>query len=795
MKKANNPFAEVREEAKKIVSEMTLEEKASLCSGKDFWTTKAVERLGVQSFMVTDGPHGLRKQAGDSDHLGINVSVPATCFPTAASTSCCFDRDLMKEMGEAIGEECLAEDVAVILGPAVNIKRSPLCGRNFEYFSEDPVVAGEAASSLIEGIQSKNVGTSLKHYLANNQEKARLVSDSIIDERALREIYLAGFERAIIKSQPWTLMCSYNKINGVYASDNKRLMTDVPRGEWGYEGAIMTDWGAMNDRVKAVEAGLDLEMPGTGDWNDRLIVEAVKNGTLKEEYLDKCAVRMVSIALLNKKNKKTPYSVTAHNELARKVSRESAVLLKNNGILPLDKNKKIAVIGEFAKTPRYQGAGSSKINPHKVTSLCDALDERNVDYVYSCGYHSEETQANAALIEEAVETAKNADVVIACVGLPDSCESEGFDRTHLDMPEAHNALIEALAETGVPVAVVLSTGASVVLPWRTKVDGILLMYLGGQNVGSATADLLYGDEVPSGRLSETWPLDIQDNPSFKHFGSGGNIEYRESIFCGYRYYDKAEKDVQYPFGFGLSYTDFEYSDLKLDKSEMTDSDELTVTVTVKNVGKFAAKETVELFVAPPESKAFKPLRELRDFEKVHLKPGESKEVSFTLSRRAFAYYNVNVHDWFVESGEYKIEIGKSSRDIILSACVKINSAQAGEIPDYKETAPEYYNLKSAPLDIPQEQFEAVLGRKIEPWHPIRPFTRNSTLGELRSTLAGQQVYDQFAAGMMAAMGDSDDILVMLQAMLEDMPLRQLSMIAGDNFSPDKIEGLLQMLNA
>lgn len=795
MKKAKNPFADVREKARELVSQMTLEEKASLCSGKDFWTTKAVERLGVKSFMVTDGPHGLRKQAGDSDHLGINLSVPATCFPTAAATSCSFDRELMKEVGEAIGEECLAEDVAVILGPAANIKRSPLCGRNFEYFSEDPLVSGETAAALIEGIQSKNVGTSLKHYLANNQEKARLVSDSIIDERALREIYLAGFEIAVKKSQPWTLMCSYNKINGTYASDNKEMMTDIPRGEWGCEGAIMTDWGAMNDRVKAVEAGLDLEMPGTGDWNDKLIVEAVKNKTLPEEYLDKCAVRMVSIALLNEKNVKTEYDISAHNELARKASRESAVLLKKGETLPLDTNKKIAVIGEFAKIPRYQGAGSSKINPHKVTSLCEAFDERGIKYTYACGYHNEETETNAELIKEAAATAKNADVIIACIGLPDSYESEGFDRTHLDLPQAHNDLMEALAETGVPVVAVLSTGSSVILPWRDKADSVLLMYLGGQNVGNAAADLLLGKAVPCGRLSETWPLALEDNPSYKHFGNGGNIEYRESIYCGYRYYDKAQKAVQYPFGFGLSYTDFEYSNLNLDKSVMTDSDELTVTVTVKNAGKYAAKEIIELYVSPPESAVFKPIRELRSFETVYLEPGESKDVTLVLDSRAFAYYNVNIHDWFVESGEYKIEIGKSSRDIVLSETIKINSAQQGEIPDYREKAPEYYNLSSAPCDVPKKQFEAVLGREIEPWHPIRPFTRNSTLGELRTTEIGKQVYEQFAAGMTAAMGDSEDILAMLQAMLEDMPLRQLSMIAGDNFSPDKIDGLLKMLNA
>lgn len=795
MKTAKNPFAEVIFRAEELVTQMTLEEKASLCSGKDFWTTKAVERLGVPSIMVTDGPHGLRKQAGDSDHLGINLSVPSTCFPTAAATACSFDRELLTEIGTAIGEECRAEEVSVILGPAVNIKRSPLCGRNFEYFSEDPLLAGEVSAALISGVQSQNVGTSLKHYLANNQEKARLVSDSIIDERALREIYLAGFETAIKKAQPWTLMCAYNKINGTYASDHKELMTDIPRKEWGFEGAIMTDWGAMNDRVKAIEAGLDLEMPGGNDWNDKKIVEAVQNGSLSEEALDTCATRMTAIALLSSKNGKTSYDIDKHNELARRAARESAVLLKHGNTLPVKEGTSIAVIGEFAKIPRYQGAGSSKINPHHVTSLCEALDKKGISYTYACGYHNEETTPDAALIESAVETAKKADLIIACVGLPDSYESEGFDRSHLNMPDAQNALMDALVKSGTPVAAVVSTGCAIDMPWRNDVDSILLMYLGGQNMGTAAADLLFGDAVPCGRLAETWPLSLEDTPSISHFGNGGNIEYRESIYCGYRYYDKTHKEVAYPFGYGLSYTTFAYSDLKLDKEQLTDTNELVVTLTVTNTGKYAGKEIVQLYVSAPESTVFKPVRELRNFTTVYLQPGESRQVSMTLDRRAFAYYNINIHDWFIESGRYQIEIGTSSRDIQLAAAVTIESSQQGAIPDYRTTAPAYYKLSETPFNVPLEQFETVLGRKVAPWHPIRPFTVNSTLGEIRTCTVGQNVYDQFSSALMNEMGDSDDILAMLQAMLEDMPLRQLAMIGGEHFSPDKIEELLKALNS
>ena len=417
----------LQQKARALVAQMTLEEKASLCSGKNFWESKAVERLGVRSFMLTDGPHGLRKQAGEADHLGLNQSVPATCFPPAAASSCCFDPELMERMGQAMGDECRAEKVGVILGPALNIKRSPLCGRNFEYFSEDPLLSGEIAAGLVRGIQSRNVGACLKHYLANNQERARVSSSSVIDERALREIYLAGFETAVKKAQPWTMMCSYNMINGVYASDNKRLMTDVPRGEWGFAGAIMTDWGAMNDRVEAIKAGLDLEMPGPCDGNDALIVQAVREGRLTEAQVDACAVRVTELALRVAQNSVTTYDKAVHHELARQVARESAVLLRKGSALPLKEGTKLAVIGDFAKHPRYQGAGSSKINPTRITSLCDALDERKIEYTYAQGFAAE-GKPDEALAGEAVKAAGEADVAVVMLGLPDSFESEGFDR-------------------------------------------------------------------------------------------------------------------------------------------------------------------------------------------------------------------------------------------------------------------------------------------------------------------------------------------------------------------------------
>ncbi|CAH2714822.1 Thermostable beta-glucosidase B [Neobacillus rhizosphaerae] len=799
MEKVNHTLKSVFPRAKELVKKMSLEEKASLCSGKNFWNTKEIERLGIKSMMVTDGPHGLRKQAGDSDHLGINNSVSATCFPTAVATACSFDRDLLYEMGIALGEECVQEEVAVILGPGANIKRSPLCGRNFEYFSEDPLLTGEMAAALIGGIQSKNIGTSLKHYLANNQEKARLISNSVIDERALREIYLTGFEIAIKKAQPWTLMCSYNKINDIYASGHKLLMTDIPRGEWGFEGAIVTDWGAMNDRVEGIQAGLDLEMPAFDGASDRLIVDAVRAGKLDEKLVDLSAVRMTAIALQAEKTQATPYDAEAHNELARRVARESAVLLKLGNVLPVDKNKTIALIGEFAKVPRYQGAGSSKISPTRITSVTDAFDVENINYSFAPGYSATSDEPNEALITEAIGVAKEADVIFAFVGLPDSYESEGFDRTHLNMPKAHTRLIDELVATGKKIVAVISAGGVVNIPWRDKVDSILLMNLSGQNSGYAAYDLLFGDYSPCGKLAETYPLTLTETPSIAHFGTGGNIEYRESIYVGYRYYDKAQKQVMYPFGHGLSYTTFTYSGLKLSAKKIGDRDTLQVEVVVTNTGKQAGKEIVQLYISAPESTIYKPMRELRDFAKVDLQMNESKAVTFTLERRAFAYYNINVKDWFVESGDYKIEIGASSRDIRLNDTVTVDSSQEGAIPDYRTAAPGYYNLlQPGTYDVPMEQFEEVLGRKVPKERILRPFTPNSTLGDIRVHWIGRMMNKQIEKSTMKVFagdeGDSGDIVKMIQEMAVDMPLRQLGMLSQGALSVKRIEGLIDIMN-
>ena len=746
MKKASDPFASVRGRAAELVAQMTREEKAAVCSGQNFWMTHGVERLGLAPVMVTDGPHGLRKQAAAADHLGLNESVPATCFPPACATACAFDPELAEDIGKAMGEECRQENVAVLLGPAANIKRSPLCGRNFEYFSEDPLLSGKTSAGIIRGVQSENVGTSLKHYLANNQEKARLVSNSVIDERALREIYLAGFEIAIKEAQPWTLMCAYNQINDVYASD------------------------------------------GPCEYSEKKILAALEDGTLSEEEPDVCATRMTALMLQAAQNRPKPYDAAAHNELARRAARESAVLLKKGAALPAAKTAKIAVVGAFAKTPRYQGAGSSKINPHHVSSLCEALDGRGIAYTYAAGFQAEAREPDEALIAEAVAAAKQADVVFACVGLPDSFESEGYDRTTLAMPETQNALMDALAATGTPVVAVVSTGSAIVMPWRDKVDSILLLYLTGQNGGEAAADLLLGDANPCGKLAESWPLSLEDVPCKDHFACGGNVEYRESVYVGYRYYDKAGKAVQYPFGFGLSYTEFAYSDLTAE----LDGDTVKVHCTVKNTGDRAGAEVVQLYVAPPQGKAFRPVRELRAFRKVFLQPGESAPVDFTLCRRAFAYYNVNTSGWFVEGGKYAIEIGSSSRDLRLRAEVVL-PGEEGEAPDLHNTAPAYYDL-SGGLNVPEEQFEAVYGRPVTPWHDVRPFTRNTTLSELQIHPMGAALVEQMKQGMTATLS-GNDLDAMITAMLDDMPLRQLAMMDPVHFGGDQLDALLVQLNA
>ena len=660
----------------RLIRQMTLEEKASLLSGQDFWHTKAIERLGIPAFMVSDGPHGLRKQDDQGDHMGVNDSIEAVCFPAACATAASFDRCVVRALGEALGDACQHENLSVILGPAVNIKRSPLCGRNFEYFSEDPFLTGEMASSMIQGVQSRNVGTSIKHFACNSQEHRRMSSDSVVDERTLREIYFPAFEKAVKQAQPWSVMCSYNRVNGTYASENRFLLTDVLRKEWGFRGFVVSDWGAVNDRVKGVEAGLDLEMPSSGGTNDARIVRAVRSGQLQESEVDEAVRRLLTTLsrYLEHRAPDTVWDKNAQHDLARKLAADCMVLLKNDmHTLPLSPSEKVAVIGEFARHPRFQGGGSSHIRAFRVESLLDALSG-NGNITFAQGYDPARDEPDDAMIQEAVAVARASDKAVIVAGLPDSYESEGYDRSHMRLPRSMNELITRVASANSNTVVVLYNGSPVEMPWIGRVRAVVEAYLGGQAVGGATRDVLYGTVNPSGRLPESFPYHLEDSSAFLSYGGEKDrAVYSEGIFVGYRYYDKKHTDLLFPFGYGLSYTSFSYSDLTLDRRSMPDTGTLRVSVSVTNTGDVAGKEVVQLYVSDRESHIFRPLRELKGFTKVELQPGETRTVTFSLDRRAFAYWDADIHDWNVETGTFAIQIGRSCREIVLEEEVEVVS--------------------------------------------------------------------------------------------------------------------------
>lgn len=749
---------------KALVSQMTLEEKAGLCSGLDFWHTKPVERLGVPSVMVSDGPHGLRKQDEKADHLGVNDSIKAVCMPAACATASSFDRDLMGRMGQAIGDSCQHEKLGVVLGPAVNIKRSPLCGRNFEYFSEDPYLAGEMSAAYINGVQSKNVGTSIKHFAANSQEHRRMSSSSNADERTLREIYFPAFEISVRKAQPWTVMCSYNRINGVYASENPWLLTDVLRGEWGFKGYVMSDWGAVSDRVAGVAAGLDLEMPSSGGINDRKIVAAVKSGELDEKIVDQACERILEInyRYLDNARPETPWDQEADHQLSARIAEECMVLLKNDGILPLNKTDEVAFIGEFAAKPRFQGGGSSHINAFRTTSAVEAAQGLPVTYVQ--GYSAARDMATDEMIAEAVQAARAAKVAVVFAGLPDAYESEGYDRAHMAMPACQNRLIEAVAGANPNTVVVLHNGSPVEMPWLGKVKAVLEAYLGGQAVGIAAVRLLYGDANPCGHLAETFPVKLSDNPSYLYYGGEGDeADYREGVFVGYRYYDKKEMPVLFPFGFGLSYTTFACSNLRLSGQKITDQETLTAAVTVTNTGSRAGKTVVQLYVGDRESTVLRPIRELKGFEKVELQPGESRDVTFTLDKRAFAYWNAAIHDWHVETGVFTIEVGQSSRDIEVSGEVTVESTVA---------LPRHYTADSIFMDVMADpKAKEALG----------PMLASIQKAFAPSADAGDAAQEAISADMGLAM-------------MRYMPLRGLVSFSPDKVTDDTLKQLLDALN-
>ncbi|CDF57462.1 beta-glucosidase [Thermobrachium celere] len=661
-----------------IMNELTLEEKCSLLSGADFWNLKSIERLGIRKIMMTDGPHGLRKQDMDASEIGLEKSVPATCFPSGAALASTWNKNLIKEVGKAIAKECLDNDVDVLLGPAVNIKRSPLCGRNFEYYSEDPVLSSKIAKYFIKGVQSQGVSACIKHFAANNQEFRRLTTDVRVDERAFREIYLKSFEEAIKEAKPDCVMCAYNKINGEYASDNKKLLNDILREEWGYEGVVISDWGAVNDRVKSLEAGMDIEMPSCFGVNDRIVYEAVKSGKIKIEVLDRAVKRILKLILKHSNKSQTRCVDYEYNHrLASKVAEEAVILLKNDDdILPLNKDSRIAIIGEFAKNPRFQGGGSSHVNPTKLECPIDEIKKYANSVVYARGFNSNNDEIDEALIKEAVNLAKISDVVVLFLGLPERYESEGFDRADIKLPYNQNILVDEIYKVNKNIVVSLSVGSCVEMPWLDKVKAVLNGYLLGQAGGSAIANILFGYSVPSGKLSETFIKRLEDNPSYINFpGSNDRVYYGESVFVGYRYYDYKNIDVQFPFGHGLSYTRFEYSNLKIDKNDYFDDECIDISFKLKNVGKYKAKEVVQVYISKPNSSIIRPIKELKEFEKIELDVGEEREVNLKIKVDDLSYFDEQFNSFLVEEGEYKILIGSSSRDIRLEGSIKVKNRQ------------------------------------------------------------------------------------------------------------------------
>lgn len=755
---------------KEIIAEMTLEDKIKLCSGASFWESERMEQYGIPSFFMSDGPHGLRTQKKESDHLGINKSEKSTCFPTASASAASWNPGLLREMGEAIGEEALSYGVDVVLGPGVCMKRNPLCGRNFEYFSEDPYLAGVMGTNWIRGAQGKGIGTSLKHYAANNQEQDRMMGDSMVDERALREIYLPAFETAVKEGRPDTVMCSYNKINGTFSSDNKKLLTDILRNEWGFEGLVVTDWGAMNDRIKAFQAGCDLEMPSSCGMFDAEVKQAVEEGRLSEADIDACVERIIKLAeKAEETRKKIPdgytFDAEAHHKLAKKIAEESAVLLKNDGkILPLQKTAKIALCGAMAETVRYQGAGSSHINPTRLSGLRAAMEAAGGTVAYYPAYELS-GEANENELKRAVCGAKEADAAVLVVGLPDAYESEGYDRKDMAMPESHCELITEIAKVNPNVVVVLMGGSPVEMPWLADAKAVLNLYLGGQAVGEAGADLLYGAVNPGGKLAETYPVSYKDCSSSETFGTDPRqVEYAESIYVGYRYYEKAGIPVQFPFGYGLSYTQFALSDLQVKCGEHpagadfvwnpSEKDAaLTVSCRVKNTGDRAGAEVVQIYVADLTPDIFKAKKELKGFRKVYLEAGEEKEVTVALNRRAFAHYDVHTKAWEVLTGRYQIQAGTSSADICLTRDIRVQGTV--DTLGYEKIPAWYLHPSKKPA---HSDFEKLYGREIKPFSPEKPgeYTLLNTMNDMKENPVVQQIMEGMKGGILQSCGGDEN---------------------------------------
>ncbi|HHV12523.1 MAG TPA: glycosyl hydrolase [Clostridiales bacterium] len=776
-----------------LISKMTLEEKASLMSGKDFWQTMNIEHLGINSMFLSDGPHGIRKQAEAADHLGLNASIPATCFPTAATVANSWNEELGEQLGRHLGEEAVAQKVNVLLGPGINMKRNPLCGRNFEYFSEDPYLAGKMGAAYIRGIQSKGISACVKHFCANNQEERRMSIDTIVDERTLREIYLTAFEIAIKEGNVKTVMSSYNMLNGSYTNENIHLMRDILRDEWKYSGCVVTDWGGSNDRVAGLLAGNELEMPTTAGDTNIEIINAIRNGTLKEEVLDECVDRLLNLIFTTEevfKNFERKFSKEEHHKMAQKVAEESIVLLKNqNDILPLKKGVKVAVIGDFAKNPRYQGAGSSIVNPTKIVNTLECLKSFHLVSVgYEPGFERY-GKKNKKLIDNACNLAEKADIVLLYIGLDEATEAEGLDRMNMELPGNQIELLNKVHEVNPNIIAILSCGAAIEMPWIKKVKGLIHGYLNGQAGARAVINILTGTVNPSGKLAESYPMLYEDTPSYHNFpGKEVSVEYREALYIGYRYYDTAKVKVLFPFGYGLSYTTFAYSNLEVKKDK--------VSFDITNTGTMDGAEVAQLYIGCKSEDIFRPRKELKGFHKEYIQAGETKTVTISLDDKAFRYFNVKTSRWEIESAVYEIMIGASSTDIRLSHSVYIEGTGA-PLPYEKDQLPAYFSGKVDNVSV--FEFEKLVGKKIpvSTWNRTIPLCYNDTIGQCKyakglfARLAYRMIL--FAHWFLKKIGKRSTANLIIMSIYH-MPFRGMARMTGGIMNMRMLDGILMMVN-
>lgn len=782
----------------RIIRELTIEEKAALVAGTDFMFTNPVRRLGIPSLRMSDGPHGLRVQTEGGDN-GVTASEPATSFPTAATVASSWEPENARKMGAAIGKEAHKYGIHVVLGPGANIKRNPLAGRNFEYFSEDPYLAGKMAAAEVKGIQSEGVGVSVKHFALNNAENFRFMGNSVADERAIREIYLKVFEMVVKEAQPATMMCAYNAINGEYCSQNKWLLTDVLRKEWGFDGLVMTDWGAMHDRVRSLKAGLDLEMPGDTAICRKWILDGVKDGSLPIEALDEAVKNVLTLVEQYVRPHRDDCDFETNDRLACEIAEDSAVLLKNDGILPLDEKEKLFVCGDLFEKMRYQGAGSSMINPTKLTTPRDAFDAMGVSYAFSRGYAENSTTTNGALLREALEKAKQYKKALVFAGLTDYVESEGCDREDMRLPENQLALIEGLIKENKQVIVVLFGGSPVELPFAEKVSAILDLYLPGQSGGRACANLLFGKANPAGRLAETWPIKYEDVPFGKTFGKSENEIYRESVFVGYRYYTTAQKKVRYPFGFGLSYTSFAWSDMQAQR----EGDRFMISCRVRNTGTRDGAEVVQLYVSAPESNVYKPLRELRAFQKVRLAAGEEKEVRLTVNKDELRYFDVQKRGWVLEGGEYRFELCSDAETVVLEQAVILEGEHNAPYPEDVLKVYQGANFQG----LTDALFEQMSGQYIPPLPAKKPITLESRFSNLeKAGFMGKILHSAVLSVATKQMKEAKKLpegkekdnkikgAFFLRRILESNSLISMSMSAGTGMPYNFARGFMELAN-